>query len=152
MSRSLPGQRARSKGCSNFSFGNARTTLKGGGGSGEPTTREVVQGARGDFAVGASPGLGESATDGTSRARNPTTSNRGRDSTARDRRCPLGQGDRIKGAPDAATRTRVPPYWAKRGPIVIGGSRSGRVQLLGGGTIRSRRAISDCAVSGSPRN
>ena len=39
-----------SKGWSNFRFGNARTTLNGGGGSGEPTTREVVQGVRTAFA------------------------------------------------------------------------------------------------------
>src|SRR5262245_27937101 len=44
--RSLPGQRASSRGFSNFSCGNARTTLNGGGGSGEPTTRDVVQGTR----------------------------------------------------------------------------------------------------------
>src|SRR5207249_4307027 len=39
-----------SSGCSNLRLGNARTTLKGGGGSGEPTTREVVQGWRTAFA------------------------------------------------------------------------------------------------------
>ena len=35
----------------NFRWGNTRTTLKGGGGSGEPTIREVVQGTRADFRV-----------------------------------------------------------------------------------------------------
>ena len=62
-SRSLPGERAMSKGCSNFRFGNARTTLKGGGGSGEPMTRDVVQGARVSFAGSGSLGLGGSAAD-----------------------------------------------------------------------------------------
>ena len=46
-----------SRGWSNFRFGNARTTLKGGGGSGEPTTREVVQGVRPDRVGSAFPGL-----------------------------------------------------------------------------------------------
>src|SRR5262245_62389385 len=44
--RSLPGQRVTSRGFLNFRLGKARTTLKGRGGSGEPTTREVVHGVR----------------------------------------------------------------------------------------------------------
>jgi len=51
------------KGCSNFSFGNTRTTLKGGGGSGEPTTGEEVQSVRKDVVGSASLGLGGSAAD-----------------------------------------------------------------------------------------
>src|SRR5262249_54417138 len=46
-----------SRGWWNFRFGNARTTLKGGGGSGVPTTREAVQGVRPDRVGPAFPGL-----------------------------------------------------------------------------------------------
>src|SRR5437868_5940416 len=53
-----------SSGCSNLRWGNARTTLKGGGGSGEPTTREVVQGWRTAFAC--SPALGSAVSPATS--------------------------------------------------------------------------------------
>src|SRR5436309_2869578 len=77
--RSLPGQRARSKGCSNFSFGNARTTLKGGGGSGEPTTRDVVHGFRANFAGSDAFGLGESAAEETSHVKNPIRNNGAKD-------------------------------------------------------------------------
>ena len=72
-SRSLPGERAMSRGCSNFRFGNARTTLKGGGGSGEPTTREVVQGVRTSFAGSDSLGRGGSAAHGVSHVTSPAT-------------------------------------------------------------------------------
>src|SRR5271169_2529774 len=63
-----------SKGCSNFKLGNARTTLNGGGGSGEPTTREVVHGFRSDFEVSAFLGLGGSAPAQANHAANPVTS------------------------------------------------------------------------------
>src|SRR5256885_1176099 len=45
--RSEPGQRAISSGWLNFAFGNTRTALYAGGGSGEPVTLEVVHGLRG---------------------------------------------------------------------------------------------------------
>src|SRR6202041_2492284 len=73
-SRSLPGGRAMSKGCTNFTFGNARITLKGGGGSGEPTTLEVFQGMRIDLAGSASLDRTGSAAAETSHVTNPATS------------------------------------------------------------------------------
>src|SRR5437867_1468286 len=76
-SLSLPGQRARSRGFFSFTFGNALTTLKGGGGSGDPTTREVLQGVR---------GLAGSAAEGSSHATVPTTSIRGNAEPARNSR------------------------------------------------------------------
>src|SRR5262249_38511142 len=106
-SRSLPGQRARSKGCSNFSLGNARTTLKGGGGSGEPTTREVVQGVRTDFAGWDSLGLGGSAAEQASHPTNPATTDSGNADAARNRRCPPWEGDGIDSTPEETARTRV---------------------------------------------
>ena len=77
----------------NFRLGKARTTVKGGGGSGEPTTREVVQGVR--------PGLPGGA-DGTNRAARVVTDTT--DNTARatkNRRRP-GKGDRMNSAPEGA--------------------------------------------------
>src|SRR5688500_7511075 len=44
--RSVPGQRAIRSGWSNFTSPSARTDLNFGGGSGDPVTFEVVQGAR----------------------------------------------------------------------------------------------------------
>src|SRR5262245_25753977 len=44
--RSEPGANAQSTGFRNCSFGNTRTTLNGGGGSGEPTIRDEFQGLR----------------------------------------------------------------------------------------------------------
>src|ERR1700730_6128120 len=85
-SRSLPGLRAMSKGFLNFRFGNARTTLKGGGGSGEPTTRDVTQGVRTDFAGPASLDRGDCAADGTNRAANPATNTNANADTTRDKR------------------------------------------------------------------
>src|SRR5438270_10206857 len=92
-SRSLPAQRARSRGCSNFRFGKARTTLKGGGGSGEPTTREVVQGVRTGFAGSASLGPDGPAAGETGRAAKPAASTSMSTNTARDRRRPPWEGD-----------------------------------------------------------
>src|SRR5205085_8467869 len=79
-SRSLPGARASSSGCKNFRFGNARTTLNGAGGSGEPTTREVVQGTRADFA-------GSAATDKRV-ATIPASRNKNADTTWKSRVLP----------------------------------------------------------------
>src|SRR5262245_57910666 len=95
-SRSLPGHRARSKGCSNFRFGKARTTLKGGGGSGEPTTREVVQGVRAVF--GGSDSLGSAATE-TRHAINPAASKRANAGTTRHRGCLPREGDGMDWTP-----------------------------------------------------
>ena len=81
-----------SKGCSNFNFGNARTTLNGGGGSGEPTTREVVQGVRTDF--------GGSAAEETSHATNPVASISGHANTVRGRRRPTWEDDGINITPE----------------------------------------------------
>src|ERR1700720_3048412 len=93
-SRSLPGGWAMSKGCSNFSFGNARTTLKGGGGSGEPTNREVVHCVR--------MGLVGSAADEANQATHPaTTTNAG---TMRERRRPRFEGDGMSGPPRDVAR------------------------------------------------
>src|SRR5438270_10264973 len=89
-SRSLPAQRARSKGCSNFSRGKARTTLKGGGGSGEPMTREVVQGIRAD----------DSAAAETSQATNPATSTDSNTDRPIDRRRPPWKGDGMSTTPE----------------------------------------------------
>src|SRR5271166_1161468 len=80
-SRSLPGGRAMSKGCSNFRLGNARTTLKGGGGSGEPMTREVVQGIRADLAVSAF--LSSDGSAEASQPARPATTNSGNADTTR---------------------------------------------------------------------
>jgi hypothetical protein len=55
-------------------FGNARTTLYGGGGSGEPTTREVFQGWRTGFAGPGSLGFGGSAAQGTNCQAKPSSS------------------------------------------------------------------------------
>src|SRR5216684_5293413 len=45
-SRSVPGAFRSRSGLWNVSFGKARTILYGGGGSGEPVKRDVVQGTR----------------------------------------------------------------------------------------------------------
>src|SRR5262249_27136264 len=42
----VPGSGVRTRGCLTVSFGNARATLYGGSGSGEPTTCESFQGMR----------------------------------------------------------------------------------------------------------
>src|SRR5438874_13733612 len=81
-SRSIPGVRAMSKGCLNFRFGNARTTLNGGGGSGEPTTRDVVHAFRADFPSSA---CGDWPLDGMSHATRPPISKIGNTKAARDR-------------------------------------------------------------------
>src|SRR5580704_9917098 len=89
-SRSLPGQRAISKGFLNLRFGNARTTLKGGGGSGEPTTREVVQGTRTGLAGATRLSAGGPAAKQASK---PTSPTRGASAdTTTSRRLP-GEGD-----------------------------------------------------------
>src|SRR5260370_31134874 len=72
-----------SRGCSNFRFGNARTTLKGGGGSGEPTSRELVQGVRA--------GLVGSAADEANQATDPATATSA--GTMRERRRPRFEGE-----------------------------------------------------------
>src|SRR3954452_9686823 len=106
-----------SKGWSNFSFGNARTTSKGGGGSGEPVTREVVKGLRTDFVGSASPAVGGPAEDDPSRAMNPAAIRSGHPSPIRDRRYPPGQGDGMNSAPGAATRMRFLRYGTSRAAI-----------------------------------
>src|SRR5260370_41853741 len=74
-----------SRGCSNFRFGNARTTLKGGGGSGEPTSRELVQGVRA--------GLVGSAADEAKQATDPETATSA--GTMRERRRPRFAGEGV---------------------------------------------------------
>src|SRR5690349_16093191 len=65
--RSLLGQLAMSSGWLIFTFGKTRTALNGGGGSGEPTTFDVVHGTRAggvftsDF-FGSSAGAGDRIT------------------------------------------------------------------------------------------
>src|SRR5262245_43841737 len=95
-----------SKGCTNFRLGNALTTLKGGGGSGEPTTREVVQGVRTDFGGSASV-LGGWAAGATIRTTNPTTRSSDSADAARGRRRPPGEDDSMSSTPKEAARTRV---------------------------------------------
>ncbi len=51
----MPGAWARSSGCLKVALGKTRAAVNGGGGSGEPTTREVFQGTR---TGGASAALG----------------------------------------------------------------------------------------------
>src|SRR5262245_44596295 len=51
--RSVPGARVMARGRLNFRPGNALTVLNGGGGSGWPTTRDVVQAARLDSVLDA---------------------------------------------------------------------------------------------------
>src|SRR2546430_16278092 len=92
--RLLPGQRASSRGRSNFRFGKARTTLKGGGGSGEPTTREVVQGVR--------TGLAGSATAGPGLVPSPAARVTVRADARKDRRRPPGEGDGMSPTPEQA--------------------------------------------------
>src|ERR1700730_9978147 len=99
-SRSLPGLRAMSKGFLNFRFGNARTTLKGGGGSGEPTTRDVTQGVRTDFAGQASLDGGDFAADGTRQAAKPDTRKSSKADTERDKRCRPREGDGMNSTPE----------------------------------------------------
>src|SRR6266852_5319368 len=88
-----------SKGCSNFSFGNARTTLKGGGGSGEPTTREVFQGVRADLA-----GLDSPRTHHT---RNPPTNMSANAHMPTNRRRPSWESFGMSSTPEGKTITRV---------------------------------------------
>src|SRR5947209_7209648 len=100
------GVRAMSKGFLNFRFGNARTTLNGGGGSGEPTMREVVQGAR---TAGAGPVCcagGDCAADGTRQFRNPPTRNSVNANTAR--RHPPRKGDPMISTPEGTARMIQP--------------------------------------------
>jgi hypothetical protein len=70
-----------SKGCSNFSFGKARTTLKGGGGSGDPTTREVVHGGRAGvsffFSGSALPDVMEASAPARARTGSPVRTRNG---------------------------------------------------------------------------
>src|SRR5262245_58031208 len=89
-----------SKGCSNFRLGNARTTLKGGGGSGEPMTREVVQGIRADLAAPAF--LGSDGSAEASQPARPATISNGNADTARNERCPRCEGDGIGSTPEEA--------------------------------------------------
>src|SRR5437899_2377845 len=91
-----------SKGWWNFRFGKARTTLKGGGGSGEPTTREVVQGVR--WGLG---GSGYSAAEETSRAISPAAIKSGNAGAASDRRRRPWAGDSISSTPEEIAPAQV---------------------------------------------
>src|SRR6266478_6023034 len=64
-SRSVPGAFRSRSGLWNVSFGKARTILYGGGGSGEPVNRDVVQGARFEMPNGRS-----SASDRATKEKN----------------------------------------------------------------------------------
>src|SRR5205823_14126841 len=81
-------------------FGKARTTLKGGGGSGEPTTREVVQGLRTDLPGWGSLDWGGSAAGEASHAKRAVPSRSGNGDRVMARRRPPREGDGMGSTPD----------------------------------------------------
>src|SRR5262245_59362065 len=116
-----------SRGWSNFRFGNARTTLNGGGGSGEPTTREVVQGTRGGRVDLALPGRGPSSAAEPSHVTNPAASASA--PMIGDRRFPSSPVDGMSSTPRLGSGRRAPLRY-----IVYS------ITARGGGRIPPRRA------------
>src|SRR4051794_21685491 len=70
--RSLPGQRVIRSGCLNCALGNTRTDLYFGGGSGEPTTFDVVHGFRFSADLSSAARVDQSTERSVSAAANPT--------------------------------------------------------------------------------